>query len=309
LAAWFRLKYPHLATAAIASSGPVLAVLDMISYLDVVDESLDKIGGIDCDANVRLASQALQDLLSNSTGQQQVQSMFQLCSPPSEWHDVANFVSDVVGNFMGTVQYNGQIPFSPTVTQLCEIMNNDTIGTPLDRYVKINSLFFTPSTSTPCMDIKYSTMISQLKNVSYGSLTGVGIRQWTYQTCAEFGYIQTTDSPSQPFGDLIPLQFYTDICQDVYGFTNLPRINETNEIYGAKDYSGDRVCFVNGSVDPWHSLSVIKSSDPNVPVVYIPGTSHCQDMVVADQLDPPALAPSQVQIYQILHGWLEDAKK
>ena len=135
-----RLKYGHITTASIASSAPVLAVLDMISYLDVVDEvprpspqydltlivitlsdifrlecfhkcsyfslfstvmtrlmvlsvpclqSLDKIGGVACDANVRLASAALQDLLTNSSGQQEVKELFQLCSAPVLSHSLA----------------------------------------------------------------------------------------------------------------------------------------------------------------------------------------------------------------------------
>lgn len=44
---------------------------------------------------------------------------------------------------------------------------------------------------------------------------GVGFRQWTYQTCFEFGYYQTTDSPStaQPFGNLVPLSYYLHMCK------------------------------------------------------------------------------------------------
>jgi lysosomal Pro-X carboxypeptidase len=39
LASWFRLKYPHLAIGALASSAPILFIEDMIqpnAYFDVV---------------------------------------------------------------------------------------------------------------------------------------------------------------------------------------------------------------------------------------------------------------------------------
>ena len=34
---------------------------------------------------------------------------------------------------------------------------------------------------------------------------------------AEFAYFQTTDSPSQPFGNLVPLSLYTDMCTAAFG--------------------------------------------------------------------------------------------
>ncbi len=51
----------------------------------------------------------------------------------------------MIGNFMGTVQYNGQSFGSPTVAKLCQIMNDDKAGSPLQRYAKVNSLFFQPT--------------------------------------------------------------------------------------------------------------------------------------------------------------------
>ena len=40
LSAWLRLKYPHLFHAAVASSAPMLAILDFTDYLVVVNKSL-----------------------------------------------------------------------------------------------------------------------------------------------------------------------------------------------------------------------------------------------------------------------------
>jgi hypothetical protein len=39
---------------------------------------------------------------------------------------------------------------------------------------------------------------------------------------------QTTDATNQPFGTGVPLQFYLDICNNVFGMANPPRINFTN---------------------------------------------------------------------------------
>jgi len=297
LAAWFRLKYPHIAKAAIASSAPVLAVLDMITYLDVVEESLTRISGITCDESIKAATMQIQTLLSNSTGRQMISKYFNTCNVIETDLDVQNFMSDIMGSFMEAVQYNTDLPSSMNIPTLCNIMEDNTKSL-IDRYVAVSQHF----TFGQCMDVSYNDMITQLKDVSPVG-AGVGFRQWTYQTCTEFGYFQTTDSPNQPFGNMVPLSFYTDVCRDAFGFNWLPRINETNIYYGGNHPVGSRVLFVNGGLDPWHSLSITKSISPELPALFITGTSHCANMFRAKPGDPPSLAIAQAQIAQQIHTW------
>lgn len=42
-------------------------------------------------------------------------------------------------------------------------------------------------------------------------------RPWLYQTCTEYGYYQTTKSNYQPFGDTFALEFFVDMCTDLFG--------------------------------------------------------------------------------------------
>lgn len=112
----------------------------MVSYLDVVDRSLGMLGGVLCDSNVRAASTMLDKMLSTSAGMQQVSSDFNTCTPLSlaKPLDTANFLSTVIGNFMGVVQYDAEIPGQPTIQQLCASMNNKT-NTPYQNYVDISN--------------------------------------------------------------------------------------------------------------------------------------------------------------------------
>jgi len=227
-----------------------------------------------------------------------VSRFFNTCDVIETDLDVENFMSNIMGFFMEAVQYNTDLPSSLNIPSLCKIMDDNTKAL-IDRYVAVTQTY----TNGVCLDVSYDKMIAQLKDVTPVG-AGVGMRQWTYQTCTEFGYFQTTDSPNQPFGNLVPLTFYTNICRDAFGFNWLPRINETNFYYGGKNPIGSRVLFVNGGLDPWSSLSITKSISPELPALFIPGTSHCANMFRAKPGDPPSLATAQALIAEQIHIWL-----
>jgi thymus-specific serine protease len=65
LAAWFRLKYPHLVDIAVSSSAPLLLKVDFYEYFEIVGKSLDtfKPG---CSSAVAEATAELIDTLNMS---------------------------------------------------------------------------------------------------------------------------------------------------------------------------------------------------------------------------------------------------
>lgn len=42
-------------------------------------------------------------------------------------------------------------------------------------------------------------------------------RQWTYQTCTEFGFYQTSSQSHHVFGNKFPVNFFIDMCADIFG--------------------------------------------------------------------------------------------
>lgn len=67
LSAWFRLKYPHLVHAAVASSAPMFAVVDFADYKVVVNKSLSSYHP-ECSLEVSKAFDMIQDLMKTHTG-------------------------------------------------------------------------------------------------------------------------------------------------------------------------------------------------------------------------------------------------
>jgi len=128
-------------------------------------------------------------------------------------------------------------------------------------------------------------------------------RQWFYQTCNEFGYYQTSDSDSQPFGKMFPLSFSVQQCQDVFGpeynqsFIS-SRIAWTTANYGSRNISKDvqNIVFPNGSIDPWHALGILKSVNIFTTATYIKGTAHCANMYPPRKGDLQALVNARQTI-------------
>lgn len=319
LAAWFRLKYPHLADGAVASSAPLLAKVNFIEYLEVVDASLmtyDASKGA-CNTAVSQATQNIQIMVATYGGRQQLQKMFKLCDSldPNVAKDIMNFYQTLVGNFEGVVQYNkdnrafeGAVGTNITVDTLCDIMTDTSNGSPLERYAMVNTLIM-KTYDEDCQDFKYDKMIDSMRETSWNSSAAEGGRQWTYQTCTEFGFYQSSDSSKQPFGHSFPIEFSTAQCADIYGSTyNLSVIDRgverTNQNYGAKGIRVSNIVFPNGSIDPWHALGITEDLGPDALAVFINGTAHCANMYPATPKDSLGLVAARVKIEANIGKWL-----
>jgi len=314
LAAWFRLKYPHLVVGAIASSAPLIAKADFFEYLEVVGQSLDS-ESPGCSALVQEGLEVTTDLAKRRIGWLKLKKMFNLCSDFNglNWSDITNFYEALLGNFEGVVQYNrdnraweGAKWTNITINTLCDIMNQG--GEPLDNLAQVNALSLKME-GEKCLDHTYKSEISELQNSSWDSPAANGGRQWTYQTCTEFGWYQSSDIPRRPWGNLVPAKFFEKMCSDIYGpkFTiDLLKkgITETNREYGGLDLSATNVVFVQGTVDPWHAVGRVSSSDSLSPAILIPGSAHCADMYPACEGDSAQLKEAREKIKTKIVEWL-----
>jgi hypothetical protein len=68
-------------------------------------------------------------------------------------------------------------------------MTSTEIGDPLSRYASLNSLIL-ETYGQKCLDASYQKSIDVLKQTSWNSSASVGGRQWTWQTCIEFGIFE-----------------------------------------------------------------------------------------------------------------------
>eukprot|EP01099_Mayorella_cantabrigiensis_P008264 TRINITY_DN766_c0_g1_i3.p1 TRINITY_DN766_c0_g1~~TRINITY_DN766_c0_g1_i3.p1 ORF type:complete len:204 (-),score=34.40 TRINITY_DN766_c0_g1_i3:72-608(-) len=152
--------------------------------------------------------------------------------------------------------------------------------------------------SSDCIDVSYDNYIQEMQETSSG-------RSWVWQTCTEFGYYQTAETPDQPFSSTISLDWYVDMCTDIYGIEGLtPDIDWTNTYYGSTDIQVSNVVFPDGSIDPWHVLALLDSDLPTSPSIYMNGTAHCADLYPASPNDPVDLTNCRTQEINHISEWL-----
>ncbi|XP_003968827.2 thymus-specific serine protease [Takifugu rubripes] len=314
LAAWFRLKYPHMVHAAVATSAPVRATVNFPEYLEVVWRSLASVN-VECPLLVKKASDTLAELLKEPKTYDNITKDFNLCSKlqiQTEM-DSAQFLETLAGNFMDVVQYNednrafeGVVGTNVTIKVLCGMMRDGSVGEPYARYAAV-ARFMLDTLSIKCLDSSFDAYVRDMTNTSWDGPAAGGGRQWVYQTCAEFGFFQSSDSPNQPFTGF-PLMFQVKQCEQFYNISAemvAEAVAQTNEYYGGYDIRSSKIVFANGDVDPWHALGITQDITRDLPAVFIQGTAHCANMYPARSEDLPQLTLARDHIFLLLQQWLK----
>lgn len=136
-----------------------------------------------------------------------------LCSPldlTNEW-DVNTFFSLIAEQWAGIVQTHRN--YLQSIQNQCEIMTeNDGENDAINLGDWFFHEYFARGIFDVCLDHKFDSMMTMFKNTSYGGIW----RQWMYQSCAEYGWFQTSGSNDTMFGTSFPLGIDLEFCRDAY---------------------------------------------------------------------------------------------
>ncbi|XP_007955081.1 thymus-specific serine protease [Orycteropus afer afer] len=318
LAAWARLKFPHLIFASVASSAPLRAVLDFSEYNNVVSRSLmsTAIGGSsECWAAASAAfAEVERRLRAGGAAQEALQAELGACGPLTRAEDQAELLEALQALVGGAVQYNGQAGAPLSVRQLCGLLlagwGNRSRTAPY-RGLRQATQIVMHSLGERCLSTSRAETVAQLRDTE-PQVSGVGDRQWLYQTCTEFGFYITCEDPGCPFSQFPALPSQLGLCEQVFGLSPssvAKAVAQTNSYYGGQTLRATQVLLINGDADPWHVLSVTESLGPFKSVILIPNASHCSDMAPERPSDSPSLLLARQKIFRQLQTWLRLAKE
>lgn len=294
----------------------------------VVGRSLEYFGGRQCVDAMANVSYSIHELGSTTEGRAQLHQHFNTCSTISSDADLSVFESEVMGAVQGLVQYNefhrGRAQVSP-VALLCQTVTS--APTPMEGMMRVML-----GKRSRCVDVSFADSVDFLSKTEFDGHSSA--RQWYYQTCSTFGFYQTTDYENQPFYWLrgVDLDSFTkvrvpaadqgarrsaaharatppspQVCQRVFDVPG-PNTTVVDSEFKADHPDSTNTVFVNGNIDPWHSLSVFTNSSviahPTATAVFINGTAHCGDMYRASSADIPSLVEAHGVIRDHVRTWL-----
>ncbi|XP_034486003.1 putative serine protease K12H4.7 [Drosophila innubila] len=298
MAVFFKKLYPDVAVGSWASSAPLKAKVDFKEYMEVVGEALTQLAGDYCYDLINNATAYYEDLFDSGNGEQAKKELnlcdsFDATNEKDRWQ----IFSTIANVFANLAQY--QKPESYDLAKYCSVLrsfsNDDSVALSKFLQWRLNN--------PKCVNSRYQGTVDYYK-WAMDNDDGSGVA-WTYQTCSEFGWFQSSKSPNQPFGSSFPATLYTDTCHDVFGsdFTENDiqgYIKATNDEFGGIHQNIKNLYMTHGGLDPWSKVGAGKAQGATI----IPQASHCSDLGSISATDSPGLTAAKERLAELVAEWL-----
>ncbi|XP_024035132.1 lysosomal Pro-X carboxypeptidase [Citrus clementina] len=293
LATWFRLKYPHIALGALASSAPVLYYEDITphnAYYSIVTKNYRDTSET-CYQTILKSWAEIQRVGELPDGASILSRQFKTCTPLRNENELRDALA---GMYASTSQY-GRPPENP-IEKFCSAVDRAT-ACGNDSLCKIAAAVFAQKGDRPCY-------INKPKNRTE---TDEG---WPWQSCSEMVVPMSIDEKTmlRPV-NLFNLTEVIDQCQQEYGVP--PRPNWITTYYGGHDIkltlqrSTGNIIFSNGLRDPYSAGGVLKNISDNIIALPTVNGSHCLDIVKSNKTsDPDWLVQQRKTEVEIIKGWI-----
>ncbi|XP_058754529.1 uncharacterized protein LOC131627708 [Vicia villosa] len=289
LAAWFRLKYPHVAIGALASSAPLLYfdnITPQSAYYDVVTRDF-KEASETCYKFIRNSWSEIDKVASQRNGLSILSQRFNTCYP-LEQHD------ELKNNLKSQYFYSAQFDY-PLVMDICKGIDEAAFGSDILSRIYGGVVAFQGNKRCTTNADKY---MEDTFNV------------YEWQRCTEIVMPTGIKGNSTMFQPM-PFSFknYAKKCKKKFGVS--PRPHWITTYYGGHNMKlvfrrfGSNIIFSNGLRDPYSSAGVLKNlSDSLVALTTVNGT-HCMDLMVASESDSNWLTEQRRKEVEIMHGWIK----
>ncbi|XP_062172691.1 uncharacterized protein LOC133878193 [Alnus glutinosa] len=292
LAAWFRLKYPHIVLGSLASSAPILyfdGISPEVGYYSIVTKDFKETSQ-SCFETIQKSWTEIDRIASRPDGLSTLSKRFNTCGQLNISSDLKDYLESIITE---AAQYNA--PPKYPVSVICSAIDGTTVGT--DTLGQIYAAVVAYKGNRSCHN---------MNEYNYPTETNEG---WKWQKCSEMVMPIGHDSndsmfPPGPFN----LNEFINECESLYGVQ--PRPHWVTTYYGGRDLKlilqrfASNIIFSNGLKDPYSSGGVLEDISDSIVAVSTINGSHCLDILEEKASDPQWLVKQRQAEVEIIEKWI-----
>ncbi|KAJ0182820.1 hypothetical protein K1T71_002189 [Dendrolimus kikuchii] len=302
LAAYFRMKYPHIVAGAIAASAPVHMYPGMVpdDIFNRIVTSSYKVVNMNCSTNIRNSWSIIRNFSSSATGADWLQNNWRLCSKVNSTS--VNSLIDFLESMYTTVamvnypfpsDFLVPLPAQP-IRVACQYLTDKLDGQKLlEAIAKILDMYTNYDKNNKCVDF--------MNGDNYSNLDASG---WDYQACTEM-VMPISSTGVTDFFEPSPWNFtsYSEECHkkyNVYPNENMARIQYGGNMLEA----ASNIVFSNGLMDPWAGGGILNTVSQTIKAVIITEGAHHLDLMPSNPADPESVQIARQGHKDNISGWI-----
>ncbi|KAJ3679173.1 hypothetical protein LUZ60_017184 [Juncus effusus] len=302
LAAWFRLKYPHITIGALSSSAPILQFDDIspwTGFYDAVSQDF-KDESLNCFEVIKGSWDEIITRGSTKEGLLELSKTFRACKTVQsagsfrDWIWSAYTYSAMV-DYPTAANFLMPLPAFP-VKQMCKKIDGFAKGADkIDMVLAAANVYYNYTGDQKCFEIEHGS-------------DPHGLNGWNWQACTEMVMPMSISNESMfpPYN--FTYEDFISSCNSTYGVN--PRPHWITTEYGGyrieqvlKRY-GSNIIFSNGMKDPWSRGGVLKNISSSIIALVTEQGAHHLDLRFATKDDPDWLVQQRNQEIEIIQGWI-----
>ncbi|XVE86949.1 hypothetical protein DITRI_Ditri18aG0076400 [Diplodiscus trichospermus] len=306
LASWMRLKYPHIAIGALASSAPILQFDDIVppeTFYNIVSNSFKRESS-SCFDTIKNSWSALTSEGQREDGLEQLSKAFHLCRELKSVNDLANWLESAY-SYLGMVNYpypsNFLMPLpGHPIKEVCRKIDGSPDGSSiLERIFNGVSIYYNYTGDVDCF---------QLDDDPHG------MDGWNWQACTEMVMPMSSDRNTSMFPTYDwDYSAYQERCRRDFQVTPRPRWITTefggHDIEHVLKFFGSNIIFSNGLLDPWSGGSVLKNISETIVALVTEEGAHHIDLRASTPEDPDWLVEQRATEIKLIEDWLDNYRK
>ncbi|KAF3668304.1 Alpha/beta-Hydrolases superfamily protein isoform 2 [Capsicum annuum] len=303
LAAWFRLKYPHVTIGALASSAPILNfgnITSPYSFNNIITQDF-KGESENCYKVIKGIWKQIEDTAKTTGGLEKLRKSFRICKnyisqgSLQNWLSTA-FVYTAMTDYPTPSIFLNPLPAYP-VKEMCKAIDDPKTGN--DMFEKVYgaaNIYYNYTGNATCFNLN-----------DHSDPHGLG--GWTWQACTEM--VMPTDGNNNE--SIFPVSEWdynerARFCQSNFGIKPRPDWVTTefggNNIERVLKKFGSNIIFFNGLKDPWSGGGVLKDISKSIVAIIAKEGAHHVDLRWSSKEDPEWLRQVRGREVNIISNWL-----